>query len=57
MKISLTKYKKKKRDRMKEKERWGECMRVKKNCFIVILLYIVKFVHKNLIIKISNNNY
>ena len=30
MKISLAKYKKKKRDGMKEKERWGECMGVKK---------------------------
>ena len=42
---------------MKEKERWGECMVVKKNGFSVILLYIVTFVHKNLIIKIYNNNY
>ena len=42
---------------MKEKERWGECMGMKKNYFIVTLLYIAKFMHKNLIIKISNNNY
>ena len=30
------------------------CWSEKKNCFIVILLYIAKFVYKNLIIKISN---
>ena len=48
----------------KRKERWDERKREmgrvygsEKNCFSVILLYIVKFVHKNLIIKISNNNY